>query len=239
MSMLRNADVERIIAGAYDLLATTGVKVIHEEALQILSDHGARVDFSARTATIPQNLVEKCLKTVPSSLEFYNFEGEKSLSVEGDTVNFVLDSAPVFVLDSETQKIRSAKTRDMVEIIKLADNLGHVPCMTASVVPEDVPISLCDVIRFHQALIYSSKPVFGGAFSIDGLLIEIELLSALAGSKDEIFERTREKKHEILRTYKAPAIAAHTRDEMKHILTEYAAKKGEKIPEFIFEYLTN
>jgi hypothetical protein len=28
----------------------------------------------------------------------------------------------------------------------------------------------------------------------------------------------------------------HTLDEMKRILTEYAEKKGEKIPEFIFNY---
>jgi len=189
--MLRNEDVERIIAGAYDLLATTGVKIIHEEALQILSDHGAAVDFSDQSATMPQDLVEKCLKTVPSSLDFYNFEGDKTVRVEGDTVNFVLDSAPVFLLDSATKKIRGAKTRDMVEIIKLVDNLEHVPFMTASVVPEDVPISLCDVIRFHQALIYSGKPVFGGAFSIDGLLVEIELLSALAGGKDEMGKKPR------------------------------------------------
>ena len=191
MRMLRNEDVERIIAGAYDLLATTGVKVIHQEALQILSDHGAAVDFSDQSATMPQDLVEKCLKTVPSSLDFYNFEGEKTVRVEGDTVNFVLDSAPVFLLDSATKKIRGAKTRDMIEIIKLVDNLEHVPFMTASVVPEDVPISLCDVIRFHQALIYSGKPVFGGAFSIDGLLVEIELLSALAGGKDEMGKKPR------------------------------------------------
>ena len=191
MRMLRNEDVERIIAGAYDLLATTGVKVIHEEALQILSDHGAAVDFSDQSATMPQDLVEKCLKTVPSSLDFYNFEGDKTVRVEGDTVNFVLDSAPVFLLDSATKKIRGAKTRDMIEIIKLVDNLEHVPFMTASVVPEDVPISLCDVIRFHQALIYSGKPVFGGAFSIDGLLVEIELLSALAGGKDEMGKKPR------------------------------------------------
>ena len=41
LSLLRNEDVERIISSAYDLLATTGVKIKHEEALQILSDHGA------------------------------------------------------------------------------------------------------------------------------------------------------------------------------------------------------
>jgi trimethylamine--corrinoid protein Co-methyltransferase len=184
MSMLRNEDVERIISGAYDLLATTGVKIIHQEALQILSDHGASVDFSAQVATMPRDLVEKCLKTVPSSLEFYNFAGDETVKLEGDTVNFVLDSAPVFLLDSATKKIRGATTRDMVEIIKLVDNLEHVACMTACVVPEDVPISLCDVIRFHQTLIYSNKPVFGGAFSIDGLLAEIELLAALAGGQE-------------------------------------------------------
>ena len=139
---------------------------------------------------MPRDLVEKCLKTVPSSLEFYSVEGDKTLEVEGDTVNFVLDSAPVFLLDSETTKIRGANTQDMVEIIKLVDNLEHVACMTACVVPEDVPISLCDVIRFHQTLVYSSKPVFGGAFSIDGLLAEIELLSALAGGKEKMRKKT-------------------------------------------------
>jgi len=189
--MLRQEDVERIISAAYDLLATTGVKILHAEALQILGDHGAAVDLSNQVAAIPQELIEKSLKTVPASLKFYNFQGDETVRVEGDTVNFVLDSAPVFLLDSETKKIRNANTRDMVEIIKLADNLEHVSCMTACVVPDDVPISLCDVIRFHQTLIYSNKPVFGGAFSIDGLLAEIELLSVLAGGKAEMKKRPR------------------------------------------------
>ena len=153
LSLLRNEDVERIISSAYDLLATAGVKIKHEEGLQILSDHGASVDFSTQVAMMPLDLVEKCLKTVPSSLEFYHFEGDETVKLEGDTTHFVLDSAPIYLLDSETKKIRSAKTKDMVEIIKLVDNLEHVSCMTACVVPDDVPINLCDVIRFHQTLI--------------------------------------------------------------------------------------
>ncbi len=191
LSLLRNEDVERIIAGAYELLAGTGVKIKNEEALKILADHGASVDFSAQVAAMPPDLVEKCLKTVPSSLEFYNYTGDQTVRLEGDMVNFVLDSAPVYLLDSETKKIRTAKTKDMVDIIKLVDNLEHVSCITACVVPNDVPINLCDVIRFHQTLIYSHKPVFGGAFSIDGLLAEIELLSILAGGKDTMRKRPR------------------------------------------------
>ena len=103
----------------------------------------------------------------------------------------MLDSAPLYLLDSETKEIRTASTKDLVEIIKLVDNLEYVPCMTACVVPDDVPVSICDVIRFHQTLVYSNKPVFGGAFSIDGLLAEIELLSVLAGGKEKMRERPR------------------------------------------------
>jgi trimethylamine---corrinoid protein Co-methyltransferase len=191
LSLLGNEDVERIISGAYDLLATTGVMIKHDEALKILSDHGASVDFSTQIVKIPQDLVERCIKTVPSSLEFFHFEGDETVKLKGDTVNFVLDSAPLYLLDSETKKIRTSSTRDMVDIIKLVDNLAHVSCITACVVPDDVPIGLCDVIRFHQTLVYSNKPVFGGAFSIDGLLAEIELLSVLAGGKEKMQKRPR------------------------------------------------
>ena len=52
------------------------------------------------------------------------------------------------------------------------------------------------------------------------------------GSRN-MFERAREKKAQILENYKPPAIDSHTLDEMKRILTDYAEKKGEIIPEFI------
>ncbi len=48
--------------------------------------------------------------------------------------------------------------------------------------------------------------------------------------------KIRHEEAQILNTYKAPAIDRHTLDEMKRILTEYAEKKGEEIPEFIFSY---
>jgi trimethylamine---corrinoid protein Co-methyltransferase len=56
---------------------------------------------------------------------------------------------------------------------------------------------------------------------------------AESGSK-EIFERAREKKDQILDAYKAPQIDAHTLAEMRRILIQYAEKKGEQIPDFIF-----
>jgi trimethylamine:corrinoid methyltransferase-like protein len=54
------------------------------------------------------------------------------------------------------------------------------------------------------------------------------------GNKD-MFDRAREKKEQILENYEPPEIDPHILDEMKRILMVYAEKKGETIPEFIFD----
>ena len=189
--MLDDEDVERVVQAAFDLLSTIGVKIYHEEAIRILGEHGASIDPTKKTAKIPLDLIEKSIKTVPSSLAFFNHTGDETVRLEKDIINFVIDSAPVSLLDSNSNKIRSATTDDMVEIVKVADHLEHVSCVTACVSPLDLPIELCDVIRFYLTLIHSRKPVFGGAFSIDGLLAEIELLSVLAGGKENMKKQPR------------------------------------------------
>jgi trimethylamine--corrinoid protein Co-methyltransferase len=52
----------------------------------------------------------------------------------------------------------------------------------------------------------------------------------------EMFERARDKKKQILDTYQAPVIDPIKLEEMKRVLAEYAAAKGEEIPDFIFGY---
>lgn len=191
LRLLENEDVEQIIEKAYEILAVTGVKINHEEALQVLGDHGAEIDLKKKIAKFPIGLVEASTKTVPSSLEFYHHEGDETILLEKDVINFVIDSAPVHISDSDTKIIRSSTTSDMVDIIKVGNSLEHVSCVTACVSPLDLPIELCDVIRFYLTMLYSDKPVFGGAFSIDGLLAEIEMLSVLTGGKENMKKRPR------------------------------------------------
>ena len=87
----------------------TGHRRCEDEALRrpsksLPSDNGASVGTFTQVAMMPLNLVEKCLKTVHSTPEFYNFGGDETVKLEGDTVIFVLDSAPVYLLDSQTKK---------------------------------------------------------------------------------------------------------------------------------------
>jgi hypothetical protein len=54
------------------------MKIKHEEVLQILSDHGASVDFSTQVAMMPPGLVENISK-MPAGR--YLYEPEKKIPV--------------------------------------------------------------------------------------------------------------------------------------------------------------
>jgi trimethylamine:corrinoid methyltransferase-like protein len=77
----------------------------------------------------------------------------------------------------------------------------------------------------------------GGAVSMEKMIYDNEvcgMIQRLISGSKEIFVRAKEKKDQILDSYKAPEIDAHTLAEMRRILIEYAEKKGEQIPDFIF-----
>lgn len=66
LELLDKETIERILAEAHELLWDPGVRIHSDEALKLLADAGATVDFASRVANIPAELVAKTVETVPS-----------------------------------------------------------------------------------------------------------------------------------------------------------------------------
>ena len=95
LKLLDEALVERVITEGFELLQDPGVKVYSQEGLTLLADAGAEVDFETKVARIPQPLVEKALKTAPSSFALYDGEGNVAVRYEADHVHFDPGSSAV------------------------------------------------------------------------------------------------------------------------------------------------
>ena len=100
LEILAPEDVQKIIEAAYDLLENFGVKVYNQEALEIFADGGGKVDFNKRVSFMPQEMVDKALQSVPSSISIYNHEGQNPAVLEKDRVNFCAGSVALNILDS-------------------------------------------------------------------------------------------------------------------------------------------
>ena len=191
LEILSKEQVQRVNEEAYSLLSKVGVKVQSPEARHLLSDSGASVDRNGETVKIPAPVIEKALKSAPSSFQLYTRQGSSAIQYGGDQVHFDPGSSGVHILDPETLEHRPSITADLVKIIKVTEMLPQYDAQSTAVVCNDVPTTIGDLYRLCLVLLLSEKPVVTGSFSIIGLDIMIEMLALFAGGQKQSAQRPR------------------------------------------------
>jgi len=179
----------QIIAEGFELLRDPGVRVHNSEALRLLADAGADVDFDAQIAYIPRDIVEQALETAPSEFDLYDLEGEPVVHYGGDSVQFDPGSAAITVLDSETEQQRAPVTADFVKFVKLVETLPQIDAQSTALICTDVAEEIGDLYRLYLALLYMRKPIVTGAFRKDTWWTMKDLLVAVAGGEEALAER--------------------------------------------------
>lgn len=181
--------IHQVLEEALHLLMHLGVKVQSAAARQMLAEAGAIVDEVAEVVKIPQGLVASALKSAPR--EFYLFDrfGNPTIRYGGDAVHFDPGSAGVHILDPETLEHRPAKTPDLVRLIKVAEMLPQYDAQSTAVICHDVPEEIGDLYRLYLVLLYSTKPIVTGAFTVRTLHHMIDMLAIFAGNRQALAEK--------------------------------------------------
>ena len=186
LRMLSDDLIERIVGEARDILAELGLEIHNPAILDLLHDHGARVDRETLRARIPGDLIDRALSTAPSSFRLFDVLGEQTHDFSGDNVHFTPGSAAINVLDHETQQIRRPQTIDYVRYAQLLQGLPHIAAQSTALIPADVPEGVSDSYRLFLSLLYCEKPVVTGAFTIKSFELMKEMQLAVRGSADEL-----------------------------------------------------
>ena len=134
LKILNNELVNMIIDEAYGLLMDPGVRVHNQEALELLAEAGAEVDFESKVAHIPEAIVRRALETAPSEFYLYNLEGEPVVHYGGDSVQFDPGSAAITILDSKTQEQRPPVTADFVKFVKLVETIPQLDAQSTAMI---------------------------------------------------------------------------------------------------------
>jgi len=171
------------------LLMDPGVRVENAEALDLLANAGAEVDFEAQVAHIPEDIVRTALETAPSEFDLYDLAGEPVVHYGADSVQFTPGSGALMLLDSETQEQRAPVTDDLVKFVKLVETLPQLDAQSTAFVCSDVPKEIGDLYRLYLALNYMRKPIVTGAFRKDTWWTMKDMLVAMAGGEDALAER--------------------------------------------------
>jgi trimethylamine--corrinoid protein Co-methyltransferase len=189
LELLNRETIERIVAEAYELLWDPGVRIHSDEALGLLAEARATVDFEARVAQIPAELARQAVESAPSSFHLYDASGEPVVHYGDDDVQFDPGSAAIHILDHGAVRSRPPVTADFVRYIKLAEVLPELDAVSTALVCADVPESMADLYRLYLVLRYAVKPVVTGAFAVETWSVMHDLLVAVAGSAETLAEK--------------------------------------------------
>lgn len=185
LRLLEGALVESIIGEAFALLAQLGVEVHNPPLVSLLADHGARLGADGRIR-LPENLVERCLASVPRAFRLYDVLGNLTHEFTGENVYFTPGSAAIHILDARTGQMRKPVTADYVRYAKLVSRLEHLASQSTALIPADVPAAISDSYRLYLSLLYSEKPVVTGAFTIESFRVMHEMQVIVRGDEGEL-----------------------------------------------------
>jgi len=76
LELLDSNLVEQIVFEGIALLENPGIRVHNQEALELLANAGAKVDFQTQVACIPECITRQALKTAPHEFTLFDLKGD-------------------------------------------------------------------------------------------------------------------------------------------------------------------
>jgi len=182
---LSETDIDTIIDRAFTVLETVGMHVGSSRILNMMgSQEGASI--RGERVALERNLIEQCLKEAPSEIKIYGQDSTHPLTLADDNVYYVAGSVAPYICDGENKDLREPSSRDLIEHIKVLNRCDYIDFQSGSFVIHDVPKPITSSYRYYLSLLYSPKPMFGGAFGTDDLNVIKDMLSVIAGGDKEL-----------------------------------------------------
>lgn len=181
--------IPQILTEAMDILCGLGVTIYDDDLLGVLGDHGASINPPTHHVIFTCDMIEKALRTVPSSFKLFDAVGNETHHFSGYNVYFTPASSALNILDPDTSGMRPPTTEDYIRYVQVTAQLEHVMAQSTAFVPSDVDETISDSYRLYLNLMYGEKPVVTGTFNESAFEIMKEMQLAVRGSEAELKDK--------------------------------------------------
>ena len=189
LKFLTDELIQQIISEARNVLSGLGVEIHNQNAMALLSDHGARIDSDKERVFIGESMIERALASVPKAFKLFDALGKETNDFSGDNIHFTPGSSALNYLDNSTNKMRRPLTGDYINYVKVNDQLRNIASQSTAMIPADVDDKISDSYRLFLSLLYSTKPVVTGTFTIESFEVMKNMLLAVRGSENKLKEK--------------------------------------------------
>ncbi len=186
--LLDAGQIEIIHNMVLELLATTGVRVLHPEAVRLLQASGCQV-HNENQVRIPAPLVEASIRSAPSAITIYNRLGQPAMQLEGRNLHFGLGTDLLRTVDLETGQARLSLLKDVAQAAAVADACPEIDFIASFALPSDTPTNTMYIECFKAELENSIKPIFFTAACDKDLAYILAMAARVVGGEEALRQR--------------------------------------------------
>ena len=183
--VLSDKNLDDIHNATLEILDEVGVRVEHKPALELMRDHGCRVDFDKRIVQIPEHVLKKALSTAPSRFTLYGKKPEFDVKVDTQGIYTIGGSSALSVLDLDGNH-RPATRHDLAELTRLQDALENLHVMHAIVIPQEIEQEGFDRILFSTVMKNTGRNYYSQGMGAQSIRDQVEMASIILGSIEEV-----------------------------------------------------
>lgn len=139
------------------VLKYTGINFFSRQALEVLAEGGADVDFSVGRVRIPPYMVEDAVAAAPSYVILAARDPSRDVYVGGRRIHFTTFGAGSQVVDPLNDRIYPATKADVGLSALVCDALENVDIFTSTLVATDMPPDTASLHEAEAFLLKTSK----------------------------------------------------------------------------------
>jgi len=177
--------MDKIHRATVKVLEKTGIKFLHDEALNILEKNGALVDRKTKIAKIPEAVFDEFRKKAPNEFPEFNRNGKRILIAKDDFHIATFGDGTYFTDRDGTQ--RPSTLKDIEKIMIVGDALENVDTAWVGSMPTDLHPNV-QMIHAMEVEINNSptKPITLFGENADQMRYAMKIGAALLGGMEEL-----------------------------------------------------
>ena len=181
---LTRIQIEKIHYGTLEVLERTGVRILHNDVIELLCDAGCTVT-NRNVIKIPSAVVEQAIQTAPSRVVLSNRLGQQVMFLEDHNYYYGTGPDAVNHLDAFTGQRRPSVKQDVVNAAKISDALNNIDFVMSLGLVSNCPEQVSDLHQFKAMLENTIKPIVFTAHNKENLRVIRDIGYEVAGSKEK------------------------------------------------------
>jgi len=187
LNLLTKGEIRQLHSATLEVIESVGVRFPHPEALNLLEDHGARVNRDTMVAQIPGDIIETYIAKAPPNYTLAAVNPDLDLQLDGNHSYLGTDGCGVEIIDIFSGERRRSTKQDVSDVARVADFLDEiafhwVPLSAQDCPPESRALHELEAIWSVSEKHVQTETILGER----QMQAAIEMAAILAGGKEAL-----------------------------------------------------